>query len=437
MVFSTFLDVRGLRLETWKPRKFVLRGSVLRSYVDDPNRGNHERGAYLVDADSFVTIIDDFQDEARAKIRHTNVFQLFTKNLNDGQMTTRLTVSARSEESFITWVKVIGDCSHADELKNPSKSTRSNKNYYGNDVRAHLNICYRNKNGERSRSGKNKTDGSDFIHFQDDSIIAPRILRSKPSFKITFNNSVTQRSKDIQQRKVDRGDVTPTKERVGSFYKTQKTRKEIEEYEIKETLVKIEKKKKNNLVNPPFYPSDSRGLVQMYAPLVNIKPIKRVAAPAVVSGSPRTGSPRAGSPRTPLIRSASTGGNISSEKSANGSDIRELSKNLRSVLSEEGDVGDEGEEVIPDHGLDVDLDYNMEEDMEDGMSPSERVSDAEEKRASFFTLICTSRAFPEAGDKDFVHWVRSPCLVSSSSNSFLISRTALFVLLLFKIHKIY
>ena len=417
MVFSTLLDVRGLRLETWKPRKFVLKGSILRSYVDDPNRGDHERGAYLVDADTFVTIIDDFKDEARAKIRHTHVFQLLTKNLNDGHMTTRLTVSARSEEAFITWVKVIGDCSHADELKNPRRS-RTDRNYYGTDVRAHLNIYYRKENGERSRSGKNKSEGSDFICFHDDSIIAPKILRSKPSFKITFNNSVSQQSKDIQQRKIEKGESMPTKERVGSFYKTQRTRKEREEYEIKETLVKVEKKKKNNLVNPPFYPSDSRGLSQMYAPLINIKPIKRPATPAVISmsprtNSPRTGSPRAGSPRTPLRRSTSMGGNISSEKSAYCSDIHDVSRSLRSVLSQEGegDVGDEGEEVITDDVLDVDADYDMDDDMNDVMSPSERESDAVEKRGSYFTLICTSRAFPEAGEKDFVHWVRAPCLI--------------------------
>ena len=424
MVFSTFLDVRGLRLETWKPRKFVLKGSILRSYVDDPNRGDHERGAYLVDADTFVTIIDDFKDEARAKIRHTHVFQLLTKNLNDGHMTTRLTVSARSEEAFITWVKVIGDCSHADELKNPRRS-RTDRNYYGTDVRAHLNIYYRKENGERSRSGKNKSDGSDFICFHDDSIIAPKILRSKPSFKITFNNSVSQQSKDIQERKIEKGESLPTKERVGSFYKIQRSRKEREEYEIKETLVKVEKKKKNNLVNPPFYPSDSRGLSQMYAPLINIKPIKRPATPAVISMSPRTsspktGSPRAGSPRTPLRRSTSMGGNvtsISSEKSAYCSDFHDVNRSLRSVLSQEGegDVGDEGEEVITDDVLDVDVDYDMEDDMNDVMSPSERESDAVEKRGSYFTLICTSRSFPEAGEKDFVHWVCThylalPCL---------------------------
>ena len=101
------------------------------------------------------------------------------------------------------------------------------------------------------------------------------------------------------------------------------------------------------------------------------------------------------------------GGNISSEKSANCSDIRELGRNLRSVLSEEGDIGDEGEEAVPDDELNIDLDYDMEEDMEDGKSPSERENDAEEKKASFFTIICTSRTFPEAGEKDFVHWVRS------------------------------
>ena len=414
MVFSTFLDVRGLRLETWKPRRFVLKGSVLRSYVDDPSRGDHERGAYLVDADTFVTVIDNFQDEARAKIRHTHVFQLMTKNLNDGYMTTRLTVSARSEEAFITWVKLIGDCSYADELKNPRKNS-SDKNYYGSDARAHLIILFKNENGERSRSGKNKSDGAEFIHFHDDSIIAPKILRSKPSFKITFNNSVSQRSKDIQQRKINRGEISPTKERVGSFYRSPSMRKERDEYEIKETLVKVEKKKKNNLVNPPFYPSDSRGLAQMYAPLVNIKPIKRAAQPAVTSGgSPRNGSPRGGgspracspSSRTPLKRSASMGGNIDSEKSANCSDNREVDKSLRSVLSEEGDVGDEGEEIVPSDGLDIDLDDEIEDDMEDGKSPSERESDAEDYKASFFTLICTSRAFPEAGEKDFVHWVR-------------------------------
>ena len=418
MVFSTFLDVRGLRLETWKPRKFVLKGSILRSYVDDPSRGDHERGAYLVDADTFVTIIDDFKDEARAKIRHTHVFRLLTKNLNDGQMTTRLTVSARSEEAFIAWVKVIGDCSHADELKNPRRN-RSDRNYYGTDIRAHLNIYYRKENGERSRSGKNKCDGSDFICFHDDSIIAPKILRSKPSFKITFNNSVSQQSKDIQQRKIEKGEAMPTKQRVGSFYKTQRSRKEREEYEIKETLVKVEKKKKNNLVNPPFYPSDSRGLSQMYAPLVNIKPIKRPATPAVISmsprtNSPRTGSPRAGSPRTPLRRSTSMGGNVSSEKSAYCSDAHDINRSLRSLLSEEGDVGDEGEEVITDDVLDVDVDYDMDDDMDDVMSPSERESDTVEKRGSYFTLICTSRAFPEAGEKDFVHWVRWPYIVLPS-----------------------
>lgn len=378
MVFCSHLDVRGLRLETWKPRKFVLNGSVLRSYVDDPCRGDHERGAYLVDVDTFVTVIHDFQDEPRAKEKHGNVFSLLVKNMNDGYMTTRLTISARDEETFFSCMKEISDCALADEMRNPQR--RKSRNYYGTDSTAHLNIFYRNNSAEKDQKRPSSAADSLFVNFYDDAILSPRTLRETPEINCSFNNRISQRVEEQQERKMQQELTERNSSRdITNFRKLNRIRKSEDSYEIKELLLKVEQKKKNNLIRPPFYPPDTHGLPQMYRPILSIKAIRRIA-------TAKNAIRKSISPPEPP-----------------GSAYDKDGYRIGGTPPEEGDEGDEGEERVPPSSLDDSLSFD---DVEDDRTLAQREWDAEENKSGFFSLIAASSDFSKDIDgSDFIHWV--------------------------------
>lgn len=382
MVFCTYLDVRGLRLETWKPRKFVLNGSVLRSYVDDPSRGHQERGAYLVDADTFVTVIHNFLDEPRAKERHTYVFSLLTKNMNDGYMTTRLTVSARDEDSFLRWLKVIRECVVADELRNPRQ--RKSRNFYGTDSTAYLNICYQNSDAQEGQE-RSIPAAEVMNNFHDDAILPPRIFQEKPEVKFSFNNRISYRAHQRQERKLQKDmNGENSKKHVLNFYQSNRGKKLEGEYEIKEYLLKVEKKKKNNLVKPPFYPPGTHGLPQMYRPVLSITPLKRGMTA-----------------KSPIRKTSELSGPVYDRDGYRVGD----------TLVEKGDDGDEGEEKAPQCDLN-DLLSESFDIVEDDRTSSQRESDAEEMKSRFFTLITVSFSFTkDDGVSDFVHWVSHAHLI--------------------------
>ena len=118
---SGFLHQKGWRSEAWKPRKFLLKGKILHCYL-----GDSERSAHLIDAESFVSVINrddkekmerleeskkgDKSDKQKIQDEHRFIFTVRTKNITTGYAKNNITLSAPNEHSLNSWLEALSEC---------------------------------------------------------------------------------------------------------------------------------------------------------------------------------------------------------------------------------------------------------------------------------------------------------------------------------------
>ena len=118
MEYSGFLDEKGWRADgSWKPRKFILKGKVLRSYSS-----GQLRSSYIIDAESFLTVIlpgvNDHGVKSLADDKHKYVFSVCTKIYDPAFRRSKLVLSAPDERTLNSWLKVLGECAFDGETVN-------------------------------------------------------------------------------------------------------------------------------------------------------------------------------------------------------------------------------------------------------------------------------------------------------------------------------
>ena len=153
MEFSGFLEEKGWRSDApWKPRRFSLKGRVLRSYV-----GDHERNSYIIDAESFISVIPPGVNENGTKSiadeYHKYVFSICTKSFAPAFSKNKIVLAAPNETSFNSWIKAFSESAFEGVTENiPELWPNSFRNQ-----RDLFNISF---------NGRNVSDGSAFSSFQ-------------------------------------------------------------------------------------------------------------------------------------------------------------------------------------------------------------------------------------------------------------------------------
>ena len=97
------------------PRKYVLRGKILHCYL-----GDSERSAYLIDAESFVTVIQNGAKEEGVKApsddAHKYIFSIRTKNRTMGYSVNNVTLSAPDENALNDWLEALSAAAFEGEV---------------------------------------------------------------------------------------------------------------------------------------------------------------------------------------------------------------------------------------------------------------------------------------------------------------------------------
>jgi PH domain len=153
MEFSGFLDEKGWRNDApWKPRRFSLKGRVLRSYV-----GDQERSSYIIDAESFLSVIPQGVNENGTKSladeNHKYVFSICTKSFAPAFAKNKIILSAPNETSFNSWIKAFSECAFEGVTENIPE-------LWPNSFRNQVNLF------DISFNGRRVNNGSTFSSFQ-------------------------------------------------------------------------------------------------------------------------------------------------------------------------------------------------------------------------------------------------------------------------------
>ena len=105
---SGLLFQKGWRSEAWKPRKFVLKGKKLYCYL-----GDSERSSYLIDNESFVTMISNGDDGKDVKgvgeDGHQYIFSVVTKNITTGYSMNKVVLSAPDDVALNSWIDALAE----------------------------------------------------------------------------------------------------------------------------------------------------------------------------------------------------------------------------------------------------------------------------------------------------------------------------------------
>ena len=160
---SGLLLQKGWRSEAWMPRKYVLRGKILHCYL-----GDSERSAYLIDAESFVTVIQNGAKEEGVKESsddaHKFIFSIRTKNRTMGYSVNNVTLSAPDENALNDWLEALSAAAFEGEVINIPhiwpKKFRNQSNLF--------TISYNGRNVQNGNSFKSfQLEGPPFDTFVD------------------------------------------------------------------------------------------------------------------------------------------------------------------------------------------------------------------------------------------------------------------------------
>lgn len=179
MEFSGLLEEKGWRNDaSWKPRRFTLKGKVLRSYV-----ANQERNSYIIDAESFLSVIHPGVNENGTKSfadeQHKYVFSICTKSFPPAFSKNKIVLAAPDETSFNSWIKVFSECAFEGVTENIPE-------LWPNSFRNQINLF------SISFNGRNIYDGSTFSAVQLE--VAP--------FTTSLDTKVVQKNNSKQVRHV-------------------------------------------------------------------------------------------------------------------------------------------------------------------------------------------------------------------------------------------
>lgn len=149
---SGLLLQKGWRSEAWMSRRYILRGKILYCYL-----GNSERSAYLIDAESFATVIQNGAKDNGARgffdDAHKFIFTIRTKNRTTGYSMNNITLSAPDENALNDWLEALSAAAFEGQLtKFP--------NIWPKPFRNQVNIF------TISYDGRNVNNGNSFKSFQ-------------------------------------------------------------------------------------------------------------------------------------------------------------------------------------------------------------------------------------------------------------------------------
>lgn len=153
MDFSGFLEEKGWRSDApWKPRRFSLKGRVLRSYV-----GDQERSSHIIDAESFLSVISPGLHENGTKSyadeHHKYVFSICTKSFAPASSKNKIVLAAPNETSFNSWIKAFSECAFEGVTENIPE-------LWPNSFRNQIDLF------KVSFNGRSVNNGSTFSSFQ-------------------------------------------------------------------------------------------------------------------------------------------------------------------------------------------------------------------------------------------------------------------------------